>query len=95
MFRNRLAAQTHAAGIELLAVNPAYSSIWGDAHWRKPYENVTRHQAAATVIGRRAQGHSGPPKGGGTATTSPDNNPPLMPFPSYRRDVALASIPFT
>jgi IS605 OrfB family transposase len=56
VFRNRLAAQTHAAGIELLAVNPAYSSIWGDAHWRKPYENVTRHQAAATVIGRRAQG---------------------------------------
>jgi IS605 OrfB family transposase len=56
VFRNRLAAQTTAAGIELLAVNPAYSSIWGDAHWRTPYENVTRHQAAATVIGRRAQG---------------------------------------
>jgi IS605 OrfB family transposase len=56
VFRNRLAAQTAAAGIELLAVNPAYSSIWGDAHWRTPYENVTRHQAAATVIGRRAQG---------------------------------------
>jgi hypothetical protein len=56
VFRRRLAAQTHTAGIQLLAVNPAYSSIWGDAHWRTPYENVTRHQAAATVIGRRAQG---------------------------------------
>jgi hypothetical protein len=56
VFRRRLAAQTHTAAIGLLAVNPAYSSIWGDAHWRKPYENVTRHQAAATVIGRRAQG---------------------------------------
>ena len=56
VFRQRLAAQTHTADIQLLAVNPAYSSIWGDAHWRKPYENVTRHQAAATVIGRRAQG---------------------------------------
>ncbi len=56
VFRQRLAAQTHTSGIQLLAVNPAYSSIWGDAHWRKPYENVTRHQAAATVIGRRAQG---------------------------------------
>jgi hypothetical protein len=56
VFRRRLAAQTHTAGIHLLAVNPAYSSIWGDAHWRTPYENVTRHQAAATVIGRRAQG---------------------------------------
>jgi len=56
VFRQRLAAQTHTAGIQLVAVNPAYSSIWGDAHWRTPYENVTRHQAAATVIGRRAQG---------------------------------------
>jgi hypothetical protein len=56
VFRRRLAAQAHTAGIQLLAVNPAYSSIWGDAHWRTPYENVTRHQAAATVIGRRAQG---------------------------------------
>jgi IS605 OrfB family transposase len=56
VFRNRLAAQAAAAGIRLLAVNPAYSSRWGDQHWRKPYENVTRHQAAATVIGRRAQG---------------------------------------
>jgi hypothetical protein len=45
-----------AAGIDLLAVNPAYSSIWGAQHWLRPYENVTRHQAAATVIGRRAQG---------------------------------------
>ena len=57
VFRNRLSAQTAAAGIGLLAVNPAYTSAWGDQHWRTPYENVTRHQAAATVIGRRAQGH--------------------------------------
>jgi hypothetical protein len=57
VFRNRLSAQTSRQGIELLAVNPAYSSAWGDQHWRKPYTNVTRHQAAATVIGRRAQGH--------------------------------------
>ena len=56
VFRNRLCAQAAAAGIRLWAVNPAYSSAWGDQHWRKPYENVTRHQAAATVIGRRAQG---------------------------------------
>jgi hypothetical protein len=34
----------------------AYSSAWGDQHWRAPDENVTRHQAAATVIGRRAPG---------------------------------------
>ena len=47
----------HRHGIALWAVNPAYTSAWGDQHWRKPYENVTRHEAAATVIGRRAQGH--------------------------------------
>jgi IS605 OrfB family transposase len=56
VFRNRLAAMTNHGGIELLAVNPAYSSIWGGQHWQHPYPNVTRHQAAATVIGRRAQG---------------------------------------
>jgi IS605 OrfB family transposase len=57
VFRARLTAQAHRQGIALWAVNPAYTSAWGDQHWRKPYENVTRHEAAATVIGRRAQGH--------------------------------------
>jgi IS605 OrfB family transposase len=58
VFRNRLTAMAARCGIQLFAVNPAYSSIWGQQHWRGPYPNVTRHQAAATVIGRRAQGHS-------------------------------------
>lgn len=58
VFRNRLAAMTAQAGIDLRAVNPAYSSTWGAQHWQHPYVNVTRHQAAATVIGRRAQGLS-------------------------------------
>lgn len=57
VFRNRLAGQASAAGIRLYAVNPAYTSVWGGQYWRHPYQNVTRHQAAATVIGRRAQGH--------------------------------------
>ena len=56
VFRDRLTAQTHRQGIALWAVNPAYTSAWGDQHWRRPYVNVTRHEAAATVIGRRAQG---------------------------------------
>jgi IS605 OrfB family transposase len=56
VFRNRLTDMADRAGISLFAVNPAYSSIWGNQHWRRPYPNVTRHQAAATVIGRRAQG---------------------------------------
>jgi IS605 OrfB family transposase len=57
VFRARLTSQTSKHGIRLYAVNPAYTSTWGDQHWRKPYENVTRHEAAAVVIGRRAQGH--------------------------------------
>jgi hypothetical protein len=56
VFGDRLAAQADHQGIRLFAVNPAYTSRWGDQHWRTPYKNVTGHQAAATVIGRRAQG---------------------------------------
>ena len=57
VFRNRLVGMAARSGITLLAVNPAYTSAWGGQHWQAPYKNVTRHQAAATVIGRRAQGH--------------------------------------
>jgi IS605 OrfB family transposase len=72
VFRNRLAAQTSRHGIRLYAVNPAYTSAWGDQHWRKPYENVTRHQAAATVIGRRAQGFTARRREGVTRTRPED-----------------------
>ena len=68
VFRNRLTGQTSRHRIRLLAVNPAYTSAWGDQHWRKPYENVTRHEAAATVIGRRAQGHKARRREGVTRT---------------------------
>jgi hypothetical protein len=72
VFRNRLTAQTSRHGLRLYAVNPAYSSAWGDQHWRTPYENVTRHQAAATVIGRRAQGHQARRREGVTRTRPED-----------------------
>jgi hypothetical protein len=72
VFRNRLAGMATRAGIELFAVNPAYSSIWGDQHWRRPYKNVTRHQAAATVIGRRAQGFTARRRKGVTPTRPED-----------------------
>jgi hypothetical protein len=72
VFRNRLTAQTAAASIRLLAVNPAYTSAWGEQHWRTPYKNVTRHQAAATVIGRRAQGHKARRRKGVTRTRPED-----------------------
>ena len=66
VFRDRLAAMCHRAGIALYAVNPAYTSKWGGQHWQKPYPNVNRHQAAATVIGRRAQGFRGRRRSGVT-----------------------------
>jgi IS605 OrfB family transposase len=72
VFRNRLTAQAHRQGIRLFAVNPAYSSVWGAQHWRTPYENVTRHQAAATVIGRRAQGFKARRRKGVTRTRPED-----------------------
>jgi IS605 OrfB family transposase len=72
VFRNRLAGMAARAGMELLAVNPAYSSIWGEQHWRRPYLNVTRHQAAATVIGRRAQGFSARRRNGVTPARPED-----------------------
>jgi hypothetical protein len=72
VFRHRLAAQTSRHGIRLLAVNPAYTSAWGNQHWRAPYPNVTRHQAAATVIGRRAQGFRARRREGVTRTRPED-----------------------
>jgi hypothetical protein len=72
VFRNRLTAQAHRHDIRLYAVNPAYSSVWGAQHWRTPYENVTRHQAAATVIGRRAQGLTARRREGVTRTRPED-----------------------
>jgi IS605 OrfB family transposase len=72
VFRHRLTAQAQRHGIGLFAVNPAYTSAWGDQHWRTPYQNVTRHEAAATVIGRRAQGHKARRRKGVTRTRPED-----------------------
>jgi IS605 OrfB family transposase len=72
LFRHRISAQTAKHGISLLAVNPAYTSTWGDQHSRQPYHNVTRHQAAATVIGRRAQGFRARRRKGVTRTRPED-----------------------
>jgi hypothetical protein len=72
VFRNRFAAQTYRHGLRLFAVNPAYTSAWGDQQWRSPYENVTRHEAAATVIGRRAQGFLARRREGVTRTRPED-----------------------
>jgi hypothetical protein len=63
-FRDRLVQMSANAGLQVVAVDPAYTSRWGEAHWRAPLQQqtrasatVTRHHAAAVVIGRRSLGH--------------------------------------
>ncbi len=65
-FRTRLAAMAHHRHLAVIAVDPAYTSKWGAQHWQAPLDQqtspattVTRHQAAAVVIGRRGHGHRG------------------------------------
>lgn len=60
-FRDRLAAMAANRGIHVIAVDPAYTSMWGGQHWQKPLQasdaTLTRHHAASVAIGRRALGH--------------------------------------
>ncbi|GHJ49497.1 transposase [Catellatospora sp. TT07R-123] len=59
--RARLTSMADQTGITIIAVDPAYTSKWGAQHWQQPLHTpackTTRHDAAAVVIGRRAQGH--------------------------------------
>ncbi len=60
-FRDRLTAMATRRGIAIIGVDPAYTSKWGDQHWRKPLQQqtsdtVTRHHGAAAAIGRRGLG---------------------------------------
>jgi hypothetical protein len=64
-FRARLAGMAAEAGLSVIAVDPAYTSRWGGEHWlpnlhqpatpTQPSGPVTRHHAAAIVIGRRGK----------------------------------------
>ena len=59
-FRDRLVQMAYKAGLEVVAVDPAYTSRWGAQHWLAPLRHqascATGHHAAAVVIGRRALG---------------------------------------
>ncbi|MFF1968517.1 IS200/IS605 family accessory protein TnpB-related protein, partial [Streptomyces sp. NPDC058232] len=48
-------------GLAIVAVDPAYTSLWGAHHWQKPLttprRKMSRHDAAGIAIGRRALGH--------------------------------------
>ncbi|MFE1409350.1 IS200/IS605 family accessory protein TnpB-related protein [Streptomyces sp. NPDC058746] len=60
--RARIVSMAAEAGLAIVAVDPAYTSVWGAQHWQKPLTSqtrkISRHDAASIAIGRRALGHS-------------------------------------
>ena len=61
--RDLLAGMAASHGVWVIAVDPAWTSKWGQRSWQTPLSNqtsrsasVTRHHAAAVVIGRRGLG---------------------------------------
>jgi hypothetical protein len=62
-FRDLLVGMAASSGLWVLAVDPAWTSKWGQRYWQAPLNQstrqavtVSRHHAAAVVIGRRGLG---------------------------------------
>src|SRR6266511_909948 len=58
-------------GLWIIAVEPVWTSVWGGRYWQLPLNQstrgsvtVSRHHAAAVVIGRRGLGHRARRRGG-------------------------------
>ncbi|MFF9148391.1 hypothetical protein ACF1BN_26415 [Streptomyces sp. NPDC014861] len=72
-FRERLRGMAFHAGLVVIAVDPAYTSVWGGKYWRTPLRQnnprttVTRHHGAAVAIARRALGYRARRRPGVTA----------------------------
>ncbi|MFI1979505.1 hypothetical protein [Streptomyces wedmorensis] len=72
-FRERLRSMAFHAGLVVIAVDPAYTSVWGARYWKAPIQQqnqqvtVTRHHGASVAIGRRALGHRARRRPGVTA----------------------------
>jgi hypothetical protein len=63
-FRDLLVGMAANAGLWIVAVDPAWTSVWAGRYWQQPLNQstkqpvaVSRHHAAALVIGRRGLGH--------------------------------------
>ena len=91
-FRSRLTAMATRRGINVIGVDAAYTSKWGNQHWRKPLQQrasdpatVTGHHGAAAAIGRRGLGlairrrPAGPRSGQRTAAGTPPARPDRHP----------------
>ena len=69
--RETLVGMAANAGLWVVAVDPAWTSVWGERHWRAVLNQstgqsirVSRHHAAAVVIGRRGLGYRARRRGG-------------------------------
>jgi hypothetical protein len=91
-FRTRLTAMAARRGIGVIGVDAAYTSKWGNQHWRKPLQQqtsdpatVTAHHGAAAAIGRRGLGlairrrPAGPRTGQRTGAGTPPARPDRRP----------------
>ena len=70
-FRDLLVGMAANQGLWIIAVDPAWTSVWGGRYWQAPLNQqtkasvtVSRHHAAAVVIGRRGLGHRARRRGG-------------------------------
>ena len=97
-FRSRLTAMASRRGIAVIGVDAAYTSKWGNQHWRTPLQQqtsdpaaVTAHHGAAAAIGRRGLGlairrrPAGPRTGQRTGAGTPPARPDHHPGHDGRR----------
>ena len=95
-FRDRLVAMATRRGFAVIGVDAAYTSRWGNQHWRQPLqqqtsEPVTGHHGAAAAIGRRGLGlairrrPAGPRNGQRTAAGTPPARPDHKPSTPHGR----------
>jgi hypothetical protein len=86
-FRDLLVGMATNHGLWIIAVEPAWTSVWGGRYWQLPLNQstrgsvtVSRHHAAAVVIGRRGLGHRARRRGG-CAPTPPADGEGELPIP--------------
>ena len=97
-FRTRLTAMAARAGVAIIGVDPAYTSRWGNQHWRTPLQQqtsdpaaITAHYGAAAAIGRRGLGlairrrPAGPRTRQWTSASTPPARPEHQPSTTPRR----------
>ncbi|MFZ0906065.1 MAG: hypothetical protein WAN71_19795 [Mycobacterium sp.] len=105
-FRTRLTGMASRSGIAVIGVDPAYTSRWGNQHWRKPLQQqtsepatITVHHGAAAAIGRRGLGlairrrPAGPRTRQRTSTGTPPARPDHHPSTTPRRCRSSGSPP--